>query len=129
VWGKGKDGRDEFMVRRPGWAMPIHPLLVKHKVSAVFHGHEHFYARQELDGVVYQLVPQPGHQGAEKVRNPEEYGYVRGDILPPSGHLRVKVTDGRAVVEYVRAFLPSDETGSRNNGTVAHRYAIRAPGR
>jgi len=27
--------------------------------SAVFKGHDYFYARQELDGIVYQLVPKP----------------------------------------------------------------------
>ena len=57
--GRGADGRDSFAARRPGWGRPIHALLVRYGVTAVFHGHDHLYARQELDGVVYQEVPQP----------------------------------------------------------------------
>ena len=29
---------------------------MKHRVAAVFHGHDHLYARQERDGVVYQAT-------------------------------------------------------------------------
>lgn len=123
--GKGKDGKNEFKAKRPGWEMPIHELFVKHKVSAVFHGHDHFYAYQERDGIVYQLVPQPGHQGSERVRNVDEYGYIRGEFLAPSGHLRVKVGDGKAVVDYVKAYLPGDEVGKRKNGSVAHTYTLK----
>lgn len=123
--GRGKDGQDEFKAKRPGWDMPIHSLLVKHGVSAVFHGHDHFYARQELDGVVYQLVPQPGHPGFDRLRNAEDYGYFRGHFLPPSGHVRVTVSPEKAVVDYVRAYLPATETASRRNGDVAASYAIR----
>jgi hypothetical protein len=39
--------------------MPIHQLLVRNKVAAVFHGHDHLFAKQDLDGIVYQEVPQP----------------------------------------------------------------------
>lgn len=123
--GKGKDGKDEFKDKRPGWAMPIHQLLVKHKVSVVFHGHDHFYAHQELDDVVYLMVPQPGQQGFDRVRNAEEYGYVRGELLPPSGHIRVTVAADQATVEYVRAYLPRSETADRKNGQVSHTFRIK----
>jgi hypothetical protein len=33
--GQGKDGKDEFKARRPGWEAPIHELLVRNKVAAV----------------------------------------------------------------------------------------------
>ncbi len=39
--GKNLDGTNGFATRRPGWAQPIHDLLVKYKVAAVFHGHDH----------------------------------------------------------------------------------------
>lgn len=123
--GKGATGKDEFKKRRPGWAMPIHALLVKHKVSAVFHGHDHFFAHQELDGILYQLVPQPGHPGFDRLRSAHEYGYLRGDFLPPSGHVRVRVSKEKAVVEYVRAYLPRNEAAGRKNGMVAHTHTIR----
>lgn len=69
--GREKDGRDTFAVNRPGWEKPVHKLLVENDVSAVFHGHDHFYAHQELDGIVYQLVPQPAHrgEGSVEIRN------------------------------------------------------------
>ncbi len=123
--GKSGSGKDEFAAQRPGWPMPIHDLLKKHKVSVVFHGHDHFFARQELDDIVYQLVPQPGHPGAERVKNADEYGYLRGQILPPSGILRVTVTPNIATVDYVRTYLPSAETVTRKNGDIAFSYPIR----
>lgn len=122
--GKGKDGKDQFKEKRPGWEMPIHQLLVKHKVSAVFHGHDHFYAHQELDNVKYVMVPQPGHAGMDRLRNVEEYGYIRGDFLPPSGHIRVTVTAEKATVDYVRAYLSQAETVTRKNGHVAHSFSV-----
>lgn len=123
--GKGKDGKDEFKARRPGWAMPIHQLLVKHKVAAVFHGHDHFFARQELDDIAYVMVPQPGHAGFDRLRNVDEYGYIRGDFLPPSGHVRVSVATDKATVAYVRAYLPQVETAQRKNGEVGYTFNIR----
>jgi hypothetical protein len=123
--GQGKDGKDGFKEKRPGWVMPIHQLLVKHKVSAVLHGHDHFYASQELDGVAYLMVPQPGHPGYDRVRNADEYGYVRGDFLPPSGHVRVTVGPDQALVEYVRTYLPSAETPQRKNGQIGHSFTLK----
>lgn len=123
--GKGKDGKDQFKEKRPGWEMPIHQLLVKHKVSAVFHGHDHFYAHQELDNVKYVMVPQPGHPGMDRVRNVEDYGYIRGEFLPPSGHLRVTVNAEMAKVEYVRAFEHRVETAQRKNGQIGHIITLK----
>jgi hypothetical protein len=57
--GRYADGSSGFSRMRPGWGQPIHALLVRQGVSAVFHGHDHLYARQELDGIAYQEVPQP----------------------------------------------------------------------
>jgi hypothetical protein len=101
-WG-GHDinGNDTFAKNRPGWEMPIHRLLVETGVSAVFHGHDHFYARQELDGILYQLVPQPAHQN-EHSHHATEYGYKEGLFLPSSGYLRVKIAPEKATVDYIR---------------------------
>ena len=57
--GRNPDATDGFAEHRPGWDMPIHQLLVRNHVNVLFHGHDHFFSRQELDGVVYQLVPLP----------------------------------------------------------------------
>ena len=123
--GHSPDGSDLFKEKRPGWPMPIHELLVKHKVNIVFHGHDHLYVREELDGVVYQEVPQPGYGRYDNTRSAVEYGYTSGVTQGSSGHLRVSVDAEQAKVDYVRAYLPADEGGTRRNGAVTHSYSVR----
>lgn len=123
--GQNTDGVNEWKQQRPGWEMPIHDLLVKHNVSAVFHGHDHIYAREELDGIIYQEVPQPGHRRFGNTRTAEEYGYRDGIILSSSGHMRITVSPDKAVVDYVYSFLPEDERKGLKNGQVAHSYTIK----
>ena len=120
--GKNADGTDGIAQHRPGWEMPIHPLLVKHGVSIVFHGHDHLYSKEELDGIVYQEVPQPSHPNGG-TRSAEEYGYT-GVILGSSGHLRITVDPKEVAVEYVRAGVPGITKDNVANGSVAHRYTI-----
>ena len=72
---------------------------------------------QDLDGIVYQLVPQPGHPKGSS-RNAAEYGYKSGVILGGSGHLRVTVAANNAQVDYVRV-----------DKSVAHSYKIAQPNR
>jgi hypothetical protein len=123
--GKNADGSWGFDIQRPGWGRPIHDLLVESGVNIVFHGHDHMYARQELDGVVYQEVPQPGWPGLT-LQNPAAYGYVSGVLLPSSGHLRVTVTPANLKVEYVKAYLASAENPDRKNGDIAYSYVVEA---
>lgn len=120
--GRNPDGTEGLAARRPGWLEPVHALLVRTGVSIVFHGHDHLYARQELDGVVYQEVPQPGLEGRPNPHLAAEYGYGKGDRLGSPGHLRVKVGPLAATVEYIRS-IPD----SAVNGAVAHVYTV-APG-
>jgi 3',5'-cyclic AMP phosphodiesterase CpdA len=125
--GHDLDGRDTFAQHRPGWPTPIHSLLVQHHVSAVFHGHDHLYVQQERDGIIYQLVPQPGHGRFDNTRSAAEYGYKSGVIQGASGILRVHVSPERTQVEYVRAYPDSAEDATRRSGLVSHSYVI-APG-
>lgn len=128
-WGGHElDGRRTFAEKRPGWPLPIHDLLVKHGVSVVFHGHDHFYACQERDGVVYQLVPQPGHVRYDNLRSAAEYGYRSGVLHGAAGILRVAVAPEQAVVEYVRAYPAEAEARGLRSGAVTHRYTV-TPGR
>lgn len=127
--GRNTDGSDGFAQHRPGWELPLHQLLVKHHVSAVFHGHDHCFVRQELDGVIYQEVPQPGWAGRFDGQRVAEYGYATGAILSSSGHLRITVSPGRATVAYVASVMPSEETADRETGSVVHTYALAAAGR
>ena len=122
--GRNADETDGFRKHRPRWDSPIHPLLLKHGVSAVFHGHDHFFSHQELDGIAYVLVPQPGHRSRRERSMTGEYGYVSGKSLSGAGHIRVKVSRTSATMEYVRALLPADERGARRNGQVVYRCVL-----
>jgi predicted phosphodiesterase len=123
--GRDLDGRDTFARHRPGWEAPIHSLLVARRGGVVvFHGHDHLYARQERDGVIYQLVPQPGHSRYDNIRGAEEYGYRSGVIQGASGILRVKVSPRESLVEYVRAYPANAENETRKTGAVTHRYTV-----
>ncbi|MEQ1859210.1 MAG: metallophosphoesterase family protein [Chthoniobacteraceae bacterium] len=123
--GKELDGRNTFAEKRPGWSAPIHDLLVKHGGSIVFHGHDHLYVQQERDGIIYQLVPQPGHSRFDNTRSTEEYGYKSGVKRGASGILRVTVSPDKAVADYVRAYPDSAESAERKTGAVTHSYTIK----
>ena len=122
--GHNPEGSWGFDEHRPGWGKPIHQLLVENHVTAVFHGHDHLFAKEELDGVIYQLVPQPSTAQYDATRSAQEYGYGGGDLLGSPGHLRVTISPSQVTVEYVRAYLPQDETGERLNGKAEYTYAI-----
>jgi len=121
--GHDRRGLDRFAEQRPGWALPIHQLMVKTGVTILFQGHDHLYARQELDGVVYQSCPNPADP-AYQAHNRD--AYKSGTIQPNSGHLRISVAAERVKVEYVRAFMPSDAAQGMINGTLADHYEIKA---
>ena len=117
--GKNLDGTNGFSSHRPGWNSPIHDLLVKNKVSAVFHGHDHVYVKQNLDGIVYQTVPQPSAVNNTSGTNiAKSYHYVNGTILSSSGHIRVTVSPTGITSEYIRSWLPSSQNASRQNRSV-----------
>lgn len=121
--GKNRRGVDEFIRRRPGWELPIHPLMAKNGVTLFFQGHDHLYAHQQLDGVVYQSCPNPADPTCQAFNRAS---YLSGEILPNSGHLRVTVAPDGVRVEYVRAALPADEPAGAANGSIAHSYRISA---
>lgn len=136
-WG-GKNADGSLRFRRPparmGDADP--DLLVKRRVSAVFHGHDHLYVRSERDGLVYQCVPQPGNVAGGTRSAAAEYGYKSGTIFGSPGYLRVRIGAEQARVEFVRsAVANAGEPGNRRgdprntevNGTVVHRYSISPP--
>jgi hypothetical protein len=124
--GHNKRGDWEFSEQRPGWEMPVHQLMVKHGVTIFFQGHDHLYCRQERDGIVYQEVPMPADQGYMTYN---ENRYQSGVKLPNSGHLRVTVSPEQVKVDYVRSYLPKDETGKSRTGEIADSYTIKAKSR
>ena len=124
--GKNLDGTEGFKTHRPGWDMPVHQLLVKNHVAAVIKAHDNFFARQELDGIVYQMIPQPSFAGDDRIRDLENYGYKQGTFQGNSGHVRVTVSPEKVRVEYVRSYLPSDATAQHPNGEISCFYEITA---
>ncbi|MDD3320233.1 MAG: metallophosphoesterase family protein [Paludibacter sp.] len=100
--GKNTDGTDGFKEHRPDWEMPIHDLLRKYKVDVVFHGHDHIFAKQDLDGIVYQCISQPGAKEKGNNNQAEEYKYLSGKIFVSPGYMRVKITADIATFEFVK---------------------------
>lgn len=121
--GQNADGSEGFKQNRPGWELPLHQLFVKHGVNIVFHGHDHLFVKEELDGIIYQDVPQPGHPSGG-TRSAEEYGYG-GVILGSSGHVRVTVDANEAKVDYVRSIVPVVTRADLENGAVEHSYTVK----
>lgn len=121
--GQNAEGEMEFVKYRPGWDKPIHQMLVDAGVSIVFHGHDHFFAKQDLDGIVYQEVPQPSHARSGNTRNAADYGYLLGDFQPSSGYVRVRVDSEAARVDYVRTYVGTEQDASRN-GEVTYSYLV-----
>jgi len=119
--GMGRRGVSEFAQRRPGWGAPIHQLMAQAGVSIFFQGHDHIFVKQQLDGVVYQSLPLPADPYYALYNRD---AYRTGDALPGSGHVRVTVSSGKVSVEYVRSYLPTDETADRRNGEIGYRYEI-----
>jgi hypothetical protein len=113
--GKNLDGTEGFAQHRLGWQMPVHQLLLHNHVTAVFKAHDNFYARQELDGITYLMVPQPSFAGDDRIRDLQNYGYKKGTFLGNSGHVRVSVTSKDIIVDYIKVSA---------NGTVADSHII-----
>ena len=131
--GKNADGSWGFSTHRPGWGVdaehpdgqPIHQLMAENGVTAFFHGHDHAYAYEKLDGVVYQECPKPDEAVPVETSylvESECHGgdhYPNAQTLPASGHMRVTVSPTTGVkVEYVKTYLP----GNGTNGEVAASY-------
>jgi hypothetical protein len=111
----------QFAARRPGWGTPIHQLMVQNHVTIFFQGHDHIFDHQELDGVIYQTLPEPA--------NPfytyeNDDAYKSGNKFPNSGHVRVTVSPDQVRVDYVRSYLPKDEVNSHKSGEVAYSYTV-----
>ncbi len=123
--GSNSDGSKGFQQHRSGWEKPIHELLVQHNVSVVFHGHDHFFAKQDLDGIVYQLVPQPGQRKYDNIQSAVEYGYIHGKLVNGPGHIRIRVAPKSVTIDYVRAYLPQDIREGHTNGEIAYSYILK----
>lgn len=125
-WGGNNiDGSYGWNTYRPTWEKPIHTLMKENHVTAFFHGHDHFFGKQEKDGIIYQEVPQPSNKNITNLQA-SEYGYVNGVFLPGRGYLKVAVSPENVQIDYIRTYLPSEENATRKNGEVAYSYTLKS---
>ncbi len=126
--GKNADGTDGFAAHRPTFTHgPIADIMQEAGVTGYFHGHDHQYAHEVVDGITYLSMPGLGMNGngfnlyTEGANNGETV-----KVLPNGGHLRVTVDPNAdtATSEYVRA----DETNAQVNGSVSDTFAMAASG-
>ena len=96
-------------------------MLAETGVNLVFHGHDHVFAKEELDGVVYLIVPQPG---LDRYGAPHVVGghYENADVVVGPGHVRVTVSPESALVELVQSRLEGVEEG---NGRTTHSFRVQ----
>lgn len=113
--GYNQQGVWEFDKKRPGWDLPIHQLMVKNGVTIFFQGHDHLFAKQELDGIIYQEVPNPADDTYTAFNKD---AYKTGDTLPNSGFLDVTVSADQVKVDYIKS-------GQSNNGQSIYSYIIK----
>ena len=121
--GYNTDGSWGFDANRTGWGKPLHTIMKENNVTIFFHGHDHFYGKQEKDGLIYQEVPQPSNRNITNI-SASDYGYVDGILLPGRGFLLVTVSALEVKVEYIGTILPGEENASRKNTSVIDTYTI-----
>lgn len=124
-WG-GADGNGAwgFPSKRPAWLMPIHQLMAANHVTVFFQAHDHLFARQQLDGVIYQSLPNPA-DNTYTAFNAD--AYKTGDVFPNSGYVKVSVGPSAVRVEYIREWLPADEKPPATvSGSIQFAYTITA---
>jgi hypothetical protein len=128
-WG-GEDstGNHVFDTMRPDFEHgPVHKVMVDAGVDVFFHGHDHVFVYETLDGIVYQECPVPSNpRYGDGFYSPE---YYKGVKVSNSGHLRVTVSPDSARVDYVRSVLPADEPVvqggvSIRNADISYSYTL-----
>jgi hypothetical protein len=82
------------------WDKTIHQVMADTHVNIFFQGHDHIFVKQELDGVIYQTLPEPANPNYSWEN---EDAYKSGDKFPNSGHVRVTVSPDGVTVDYVRS--------------------------
>lgn len=123
-WGGYSNTKYEFDTYRPGWGKPIHEVMQDEGVNIFFQGHDHLFAWEKVDGIVYQEVPMPS-DSSYKIGVTDNGDAYTDVILDGSGHLRVNVKPNCVKIDFVRAYLPSDTiNGKHRNEEIAYSYKI-----
>lgn len=124
--GYNLDGTYGFDTYRAGWGKPIHQLMNENNGVIYFHGHDHFFGKQDKDKVVYQEVPQPSAKNITSITGTDPaYGYTNGILMSNRGYIYVTVSPDSVKVDYIKTYLPNEENASRKNGDIAFTYTIK----
>ena len=93
--------------------------MVENDVTIFFHGHDHVFAKEDVDGMVYQECPQPTDPsyglGFGTYQNNENTVVVEN-----SGHICVAVSTDQVTIDYIRAYINNSGT----NGEIGYSYTI-----
>jgi hypothetical protein len=125
-WGglNNNGNTNGFAANRPGWEAPIHQLFVDNGVQVFFQGHDHVFAHEVLDGIMYQTLPMAADSTYSLGFEANADAFL-SDTLTGSGHMRVHVEGDCATIEFVRAYLPEHTTdGLHQNQEVAYSYTV-----
>lgn len=110
-WG-GQDttGANALATQRPGFTHgSVHDMIVGQGNQVVMKGHDHFHARQELDGMVYLSMAKPDDTGQH---TGDLWGWRWDSYYPEtetllnenSGFYSIVVTDSAATYSYVQTY-------------------------
>ena len=125
-WG-GYDQKGNYLFdeKRPGWGKPIHQIMVDAGVNIFFQGHDHLFAREEVDGIIYQTLPKPAEKVADKQNNFD--AYPDADVMLNAGFLNVTISAQSVRVDYIRNYFVSSLGQEGNTGCV-YSYEISRDG-
>ena len=95
VWG--------WNTQRSGWgSQTIHQMMVANGVTAFFHGHDHQYAYEKMDGIVYQSVPSGGFTTNFGMYQDGGNDGKTIEAVNGSGHLLVTVGPTASTVDLIQ---------------------------
>lgn len=113
-----------FTAHRPGWVAPIHQLMVQNHVQVFFQGHDHLFATEQRDGLIYQEIGMPSDStyNIGWLANSDAYKGV--NKFDGTGHIRLNIGPDVARVDYVSAYEPFDTNSTHHNRAVVYSYTI-----
>lgn len=130
-WGGMQNNQYKFDQYRPGWGKPIQKVFEDTGVDVFFQGHDHLFAKEQLNGVVYQEVPMPSDITYTIGYTANATAYTDPAVDPTcsrldgTGHIRVNVTPNCVTVDYVKAYMPADTvSGVHSNGEIGYSYSV-----
>ena len=108
--GEDANGQNILAEKRPNWAHgPIHDMLVQLGNQLVIKGHDHFHARQALDGMIYLTLAKPDDTGEQSGdlwgwRWYCFYPLAETTFQPNSGFLAVDAQPDAANFSYIQTY-------------------------